>query len=107
MSTRDALNQWPTTDLAEAAPGVVRVRGHVRLYEAPDAAFSVSGTCRRRFSIVDDTGEVDVESGAVMTAWDLASRAAKELRDGDRVEAIGYVSRGPFRPGRGFRDVET
>lgn len=103
---RDGLDGRPVVGAGDARPGIVRVRGRVRLREPGDEAFAIRGTCARAFSIVDETGSIDVEPGELMTAWDLGPERAT-LRDGDLVEAVGFVSEGPPRQGRGYRDAQT
>ncbi len=99
---RARLDAHPTVAIADAKPGVVRVRGRLRLRDPTPGPVAVPGVASQAFSIVDETGSIDVEPGEVIAAWDGDEAP---LADGAWVEAIGFVSVGPARPGRGFRDV--
>lgn len=89
----EALRRTPLTPIAEARDGTRRIRGTVRVIEAPpgeqpDVAMSlVRGRRVGRFAVVDGTGEALVDDDMVEVFSELGGELT--VRDGDRVEVVG------------------
>jgi len=88
------ISRMATARVADAAPGVVRIRGRVRALGGDPVVATVRRDGTRTalpFCVVDETGEVRVEGGAI-ELWDGVSADA-ELRAGDEVEVAGVLAR--------------